>query len=123
MALPLQWIGTFDFDALQFKDEGEVFYFPRDDSCDVSVLAQAGVCCVCGVGGMQRALSSTCPAGCNNSNLGRGAAGMLHGSACTRSTCPGSSLLIACVRAVTAARTILVLLLPPPRCCPCRVNR
>lgn len=47
MALPLQWIGTFDFDALQFKDEGEMFYFPRDDSCDVSVLAQAGVCCVC----------------------------------------------------------------------------
>jgi hypothetical protein len=40
--LPLQWIGTFDFDALQFKDEGEVFYFPRDDRCDVSVCCDTG---------------------------------------------------------------------------------
>jgi hypothetical protein len=35
-ALLLQWLGTFDFEALEFTSEGEVFYFPRDHHCDVS---------------------------------------------------------------------------------------
>jgi hypothetical protein len=34
--LPLQWVGTFDFEALEFTSEGEVFHFPRDHHCDVS---------------------------------------------------------------------------------------
>lgn len=37
------WIGTFDFDALQFKDEGEVFYFPRDDRCDMIYCNVEGI--------------------------------------------------------------------------------
>jgi len=31
-----QWVGTFDFDALEFASEGRVFNFPRDNHCDVS---------------------------------------------------------------------------------------
>lgn len=32
----VQWVGTFDFEALEFTSEGDVFHFPRDHKCDVS---------------------------------------------------------------------------------------
>jgi hypothetical protein len=34
------WVGNFDFEALEFTDEGTVFNFPRDNHCDVSLLLQ-----------------------------------------------------------------------------------
>jgi hypothetical protein len=30
------WVGTFDFEALEFTSEGVVYNFPRDNHCDVS---------------------------------------------------------------------------------------
>jgi hypothetical protein len=39
----LQWIGKFDYDALDFTTAGEVFYFPRDVHCDVSVAICGGL--------------------------------------------------------------------------------
>lgn len=32
----LQWLGSFDFEAMEFTTEGQVFNFPRDHHCDVS---------------------------------------------------------------------------------------
>jgi hypothetical protein len=33
------WVGTFDFEALEFTSEGAVYHFPRDNHCDVSAAA------------------------------------------------------------------------------------
>lgn len=32
----LQWLGTFDFEAMEFTSDGTVYHFPRDNHCDVS---------------------------------------------------------------------------------------
>eukprot|EP00882_Tetradesmus_deserticola_P005276 GHRQ01005554.1.p1 GENE.GHRQ01005554.1~~GHRQ01005554.1.p1 ORF type:complete len:373 (+),score=99.62 GHRQ01005554.1:470-1588(+) len=37
------WIGTFDFEALEFTDEGRVFNFPRDNHCDIMYCNVEGV--------------------------------------------------------------------------------
>jgi hypothetical protein len=33
------WVGTFDFEAMEFTSEGTVYHFPRDNECEVGGLA------------------------------------------------------------------------------------
>eukprot|EP00775_Hariotina_reticulata_P002899 gene2899-3187_t len=37
------WVGTFDFDKLEFVDEGQVYNFPRNSECDVIYCNVEGV--------------------------------------------------------------------------------
>lgn len=37
------WIGSFDWQALEFVDEGRVFHFPRDNHCDIMYCNVEGV--------------------------------------------------------------------------------
>jgi hypothetical protein len=37
------WIGSFDWEALEFTDEGRVFHFPRDNHCDIMYCNVEGV--------------------------------------------------------------------------------
>eukprot|EP00775_Hariotina_reticulata_P002900 gene2900-3188_t len=37
------WVGTFDFDQLEFVDEGKVYHFPRDNHCDIIFCNVEGV--------------------------------------------------------------------------------
>jgi hypothetical protein len=37
------WIGEFDWEQLEFTDEGHVFHFPRDNHCDIMYCNVEGV--------------------------------------------------------------------------------
>jgi hypothetical protein len=37
------WIGSFDWEQLEFTDEGRVFHFPRDNHCDIMYCNVEGV--------------------------------------------------------------------------------
>jgi hypothetical protein len=43
-ACAAQWVGSFDFDALEFSSDGTVYHFPRDVHCDVSGLGPVAAC-------------------------------------------------------------------------------
>ena len=37
------WVGSFDFDSMEFRSSGEVYHFPRDNNCDMIYCTVEGL--------------------------------------------------------------------------------